>query len=1304
MPVKTKQPPVKRRPTPRPKAQNPYVGPRTFEREEADRFFGREREARELLALVIAERLVLFYAQSGAGKSSLIKTRLIPGLEQKGFEVLPIGRVSGMKLPMEQTATGNPFVFNLLLSLEQGAADPMHFVTMKLPEFLPNLLYQDARYLYTDQDQGTLTVEQQDQVQIQGADLFVPRALILDQFEEILTTEVQTHDKRTDFFDQLRQAMEADPYLWVVLVMRADYIAGLDPYAHRLPGGLRARYSMARMDYTAALAAIREPAAQAKPYPRQFAEGVAERLVTDLSRMRVLGETEMQPGQYVEPVQLQVVCYQLWEKLAQEKPWQAGNEVANTITAQDLERLGNVDRALADFYEQALQVVLQANGALAGVDEFTLRDWFEQQLITEAGTRNAVYQGKTQTADLPNEVVRRLANQFLVRVELRAGGAWVELVHDRFIDPILQSNQEWQVQHPLIMAARTWESAPEPKGYLLYQGRQLAVALQQPDAQRPLVRVFLHASQEVEQEQNAKLQAEQQAHINRILRIGIALLLILALLALGFAISANGERRSAKEQQATAEAASTRASQQQVIAESASLRAGQQQAMAEAASVRASQQQAVAEAAADVSKRSAEARQLAAQAIELVRQGNSAEALVNALKAVTTTWVSTPNTKKFIEPLGYNALLQAITDVQPLRAILHVAGENARFTQYNRAGSHLLTVSRGYAVQLWDAEQRTALLTLGADALHSEIRSAALSPDDTLLIVGGEDATLQIWQIHHVNNGITATQALTLTEHSLPFNSIAFSADGAHFVTASDDQIARVWALHRASAVISATAVLTLTGHTAKVNTATFSPDGTRLVTASDDQTARLWQLKTAGASMSATLLLELNGHTGAVNAAAFNPDGTQIVTASSDRTARVWDLASGNVQLITGHQSYVLSAAFSPDGARIVTASDDKTARVWDAKRGVPLLLLSGHTSAVNSAAFSPNGMRVVTASEDGTARVWDTMLGRLENQDAVSYAVYSPDGNALATIGSDLLVRIWNVQSGAQQQTLQGHTKAIRAVAFSQDGQRLVTASDDKTARIWDVATGQELRQLLGHSKRVNSAVFAPDNLRIVTASNDNTARVWDAVTGAEQLQLDHADYVIFATFSPNGQWLVSASKDGIARLWDARRGIELQELEGHTASVQYAAFSPDNKLIVTASDDQTIRLWPVDRCLVSRSRCKATTVLTGHLDTVTMATFSNHDGGKQIVSASWDGTVRLWAVESGIQLLQLGDQSSKFNTASFSRNDQCIVSASDNGTVRTWVVDVDTLLAMAGALHAQAGQMDTHDEPSCFLRARE
>ncbi len=58
---------------------NPYPGPRAFQHGEA--LFGRERETAQLLDLLIAERVVLLYAPSGAGKTSLVQAALVPELE-----------------------------------------------------------------------------------------------------------------------------------------------------------------------------------------------------------------------------------------------------------------------------------------------------------------------------------------------------------------------------------------------------------------------------------------------------------------------------------------------------------------------------------------------------------------------------------------------------------------------------------------------------------------------------------------------------------------------------------------------------------------------------------------------------------------------------------------------------------------------------------------------------------------------------------------------------------------------------------------------------------------------------------------------------------------------------------------------------------------------------------------------------------------------------------------------------------------------------------------------------------------------
>ena len=75
--------------TPRP---NPYVGPRAFTYNE--RLWGRDREIAELVDLLIAERIVLLFSPSGAGKSSLLEAGLRKALEKEDFLVLPSMRVA----------------------------------------------------------------------------------------------------------------------------------------------------------------------------------------------------------------------------------------------------------------------------------------------------------------------------------------------------------------------------------------------------------------------------------------------------------------------------------------------------------------------------------------------------------------------------------------------------------------------------------------------------------------------------------------------------------------------------------------------------------------------------------------------------------------------------------------------------------------------------------------------------------------------------------------------------------------------------------------------------------------------------------------------------------------------------------------------------------------------------------------------------------------------------------------------------------------------------------------------------------
>ena len=63
--------------------RNPYVGPRSIGGVDHpnEKIYGREREIADLMDLLIADRVVLLYSPSGAGKSSLLQAGLVPAME-----------------------------------------------------------------------------------------------------------------------------------------------------------------------------------------------------------------------------------------------------------------------------------------------------------------------------------------------------------------------------------------------------------------------------------------------------------------------------------------------------------------------------------------------------------------------------------------------------------------------------------------------------------------------------------------------------------------------------------------------------------------------------------------------------------------------------------------------------------------------------------------------------------------------------------------------------------------------------------------------------------------------------------------------------------------------------------------------------------------------------------------------------------------------------------------------------------------------------------------------------------------------
>jgi WD40 repeat protein len=132
----------------------------------------------------------------------------------------------------------------------------------------------------------------------------------------------------------------------------------------------------------------------------------------------------------------------------------------------------------------------------------------------------------------------------------------------------------------------------------------------------------------------------------------------------------------------------------------------------------------------------------------------------------------------------------------------------------------------------------------------------------------------------------------------------------------------------------------------------------------------------------------------------------------------------------------------------------------------------------------------------------------------------------------------------------------------------------------------------------------------------------------------------------------------------------GREIHRLEGHTDWVLHAAFSNDGSRVVTASSDGTARVWNL-----STGEFQP---LEGHTDWVRHAAFSND--GSRVVTASDDGTARVWNLATG-EAQTLAGHTSEVLHAAFSNDGSRVVTASDDGTARVWNLSTGEFQPLAG-----------------------
>jgi WD40 repeat protein len=264
------------------------------------------------------------------------------------------------------------------------------------------------------------------------------------------------------------------------------------------------------------------------------------------------------------------------------------------------------------------------------------------------------------------------------------------------------------------------------------------------------------------------------------------------------------------------------------------------------------------------------------------------------------------------------------------------------------------------------------------------------------------------------------------------------------------------------------------------------------------------------------------------------------------------------------------------------------------------------------------------------------------------------SPDGKILVCSGTDKGVYQFDVESRSKRKVIEGaDERASGRISFSRDGTLLLTPCGSAGAYVWDLAAGKPLQHVKHGEHYVRSAEFSPDGEWIITGGYDGTARIWNAKTGDSRARLTGMSGVYGLAISLDGKLLIIAARKQLLlfELWlsppraeDIEQAQErLTALESDSYAKRQSAseglvalgFRAESILQHAAenSPDAEVRI----RARLARQRIlsEPTATLRGHASDINGVCIS--PDSQTIASASDDGTVRLWDVNSNKEVAQ-------------------------------------------------------------------
>lgn len=289
-------------------------------------------------------------------------------------------------------------------------------------------------------------------------------------------------------------------------------------------------------------------------------------------------------------------------------------------------------------------------------------------------------------------------------------------------------------------------------------------------------------------------------------------------------------------------------------------------------------------------------------------------------------------------------------------------------------------------------------------------------------------------------------------------------------------------------------------------------------------------------------------------------------------------------------HPIYGFSLA--PDAETAVACGRDHAVVLLDVGRGCVTDRFQVDGGTPRQLAWAPDGGAFLTGSDDGTVQLWSRgddgfrprRLGRYTEMPQA--CAWSKDGVRAAVGWKDGTTRLYNPVGTGPVAELRLAGTALTALAFLPDG-RLAIADATGRIQLWDGCTGSPPRRLADADAAIVCLSVAEDGRYLIAGGMYGTLQRRELPTGRVQWEVksdsrpDQQCLPIRVCHSTTG--LVASAGTGDPRfaitLWDAATGETLSVLDGHDGDVSQLAFDPVGTRLFSAGYDGTFRIWEIE-----------------------------------------------------------------------------------------------------------------------------